>query len=355
MKIAHFIYDHVNNPWVGGGGAVRVMEINKRLAKLGHSVTIVSGNFPGAKSVTDRNLNVIFVGKSYNYFLSTFSYAYESYRFLNRNVSKYDIVVEDFAPWNPVFSYTKQKNCAIILQIQNYIGLEILKKYYFCGIPFYLIELLYPKLFSNIIVLSEQLNRRWQIEGKVIAQGIKLLSVSCELGDYVGYLGRFDIQQKGLDLLVKAASQLKSIEIRIAGDGRDRQHLIRLASGRDNITLVGWVSGLEKDYFISRMRFLVLPSRFEGQGIVALEAAAMGKPVVVSDIPELKYVVDNGFGISFRKGDSEDLAEKIRYLWDRPDLIREMGERGRRYASQFTWDRIADEYERYLYQVLNQR
>ncbi len=91
-----------------------------------------------------------------------------------------------------------------------------------------------------------------------------------------------------------------------------------------------------------------MPSRFEGQGIVALEVAALGKPLIVSDIPELRYVVENGFGISFRSGDVKSLKQAIEYMLSNETLIIEMGKKGRQYARQFTWDRIAEEYERYL-------
>ncbi|MCS7216049.1 MAG: glycosyltransferase, partial [Thermodesulfovibrio sp.] len=88
------------------------------------------------------------------------------------------------------------------------------------------------------------------------------------------------------------------------------------------------------------------------QGIVALEAAALGKPLIVSDIPELRYVTENGFGISFRSEDSKYLRQAIEYLLKNENLIEEMGQRGRKYAAQFTWDKIAEEYEKYLYEVL---
>lgn len=94
-----------------------------------------------------------------------------------------------------------------------------------------------------------------------------------------------------------------------------------------------------------------MPSRFEGQGIVALEAAALGKPLIVSDIPELYYVVENGFGICFKKDDPEDLAKKIKFLWDNPKLTAAMGKKGRQFAQNFTWEQIAKTYEEYLLQT----
>jgi glycosyltransferase involved in cell wall biosynthesis len=95
----------------------------------------------------------------------------------------------------------------------------------------------------------------------------------------------------------------------------------------------------------------VMPSRYEGQPVTTLEAAAFGKPIIVSDIPELGYVVDAGFGLSFRTGDAEDLARKIDYLMANEQLRQEMGRRAKEYARHFTWDRVADQYERFLMDV----
>ena len=49
MKILHFAYDHINNYWFGGGGAVRVYEIYKRLSEKGYKITVVSSGFPKAE------------------------------------------------------------------------------------------------------------------------------------------------------------------------------------------------------------------------------------------------------------------------------------------------------------------
>ena len=52
MKICHLIYDDVNNPWLGGGGAVRAWEIYRRLA-ADHEITLVTGKFPGGGDESD--------------------------------------------------------------------------------------------------------------------------------------------------------------------------------------------------------------------------------------------------------------------------------------------------------------
>jgi len=79
----------------------------------------------------------------------------------------------------------------------------------------------------------------------------------------------------------------------------------------------GHISKLEKIYCSQKSW-----TRFEGQPVVTLEAAALGKAVIVSDIPELKYTVGNKFGISFKKEDWRDLSTKIEYLWQNKEMIK---------------------------------
>ena len=61
--------------------------------------------------------------------------------------------------------------------------------------------------------------------------------------------------------------------------------------------------------------------------MILLEAMLTAKPVIASRIGGIPEIVDDGVtGLLFEPGDSKGLSEKIRYLWDRPDLCRKMGQ-----------------------------
>lgn len=355
MKILHLIYDHINNPWVGGGGAVRCYELNKRLAEKGHDITVISGKYPSAKDYSEGDLKFKFLGTDKSYKLSVFSYAFESIKYLKNHAKEYDIVIEDFAPWNPIFSFLFSKKT--VLQLHHKEGKQILKRYGLFGLPFYLIENFYPRIYKSIMCVSETSIRKFNVEGKVIPNGIneKLLEEDIKLGSYIGFIGRIDIFNKGLDVLLKAFQNIE-FPLKIAGKGKDESKLKNLINARElnnKIEILGFLNDQEKVNFIRNTKFIVMPSRYEGQGIVALEAAAMGKPLIVSDIPELSYVVENGFGLSFKSENPEDLKDKIITLWKNEDMILQMGKKAIEYAKNFTWDKLAIEYEKFLLEIVN--
>lgn len=352
MKILHLIYDHASNPWVGGGGAVRARELSERLAKRGHEVTMVCGMFPGADDYKEAGIAYRFAGCGRNYLMSTFSYALSAARFVRRHAGPFDVVVEDFAPWNPVFSPLLTRK-PVVLHVNHREGLNIIKRWLFAGIPFYLIEAVYPGLFRHVTALSAATRKKIKTPSAfVLPAGIGEDALSREgqavrEEGFLLFVGRVEINNKGLDTLVGALGLIEGARLVIAGRGRDEERLRLMARGLD-VDFRGFVDDAEKDSLLERAALLVLPSRFEGWGIVVLEAAARGKPVVVSDIPELSYAVEAGFGLSFRKGDARDLAQKIESLLGDPSLREEMGGRARRYAGEFTWDRVAGDYERFL-------
>lgn len=360
MKILHLIYDHINNPWVGGGGAVRVYEICKRLSAGGHEVTVLSGRFPGARDYQEQGLCYKFVGNEKNYILSTFSYAFKAARFVKKYGDQFDIIVEDFAPWNPVFSSFLTKR-PVVLHVNHKEGWNIIKRRSIPGIPFFLIEVFYPRFFHNITALSAETRRKInRSDAVIVPPGIDsaLLDGLAPSGDsdaednYILYIGRLHIRNKGLDTLLYAMRGIDS-KLLLIGKGKDEDMLKKMARelALKNLEFLGFIREDEKIKLLRKTKLFVLPSRFEGWGIVVLEAAACGIPVVVSDIPELHYAVEAGFGQSFRTGDSGDLAGKIQNLIENTELRREMGLKARLYAQQFTWDSIATTYEKFLLKV----
>lgn len=335
---------------------MRAWEIYKRLAPR-HEITIISGRYPGVEDYTREGIRFHFEGSSKdNYILSTFCYAASAFRFLRKNGGDADVVVEDFAPWNPVFPGFAVKKPAI-LHVNHREGAGVLKRWYFLpGVPFYLIEKFYPLLFENVTALSEETRKKFGVNAQILPAGIdeKLIVDSpAEKQAFLFFAGRLHIKNKGLDTLLQAMRLLPSEKLIIAGRGPDEEKLKRVQKelGLANVEFAGFVDEEKKMELMRRAKLFVLPSRFEGYGIVLLESAACGTPAVVSDIPELGFAVREGFALSSRTGDPEDLAGKINLLLSDKGAREEMGARGRSYARNYSWDRISAGYEGYLSKI----
>jgi glycosyltransferase involved in cell wall biosynthesis len=346
MRILHFIYDHPANIWVGGGGARRAELIGCGLAERGHFVRLVCGRYPGARDYARGNLSVTFIGSSRGYVLSTLTYALAGWRLARREARAYDLLIEDFAPWNPLFTYRIGERPAMV-QVQNRLGRQILRRYPLIGLLFYAIEHHYPQRFAHAVVINQALNDSLGLNGEVISMGIdeELLGMPAVEGDYVAFLGRLDFYQKGLDLLLRAA-RLTRLPLRIAGDGPGRRRLQGLLPSVPSVIWVGHLEGQAKIEFLRQARFVVVPSRFEGQNLVVLEAAALGKALLVSDVPELAYAVRQGFAVSFRAGVWQELADRLQELWNRAALRQSLAQRARPSVKDLTWSRITDQFER---------
>lgn len=98
---------------------------------------------------------------------------------------------------------------------------------------------------------------------------------------------------------------------------------------------------------LRRAAFTVAPSLLpESFGIVALEAAAAGKPVIASDIGGLRdIVVDGETGFLVEPGQVQSLREALTVLSGDPDLRERMGEAGRRRARVFSADAVVPAFE----------
>ena len=106
------------------------------------------------------------------------------------------------------------------------------------------------------------------------------------------FLGRLDVQHKGLDLLLEAFARLarecRNVHLVLAGPdeggGVARINLLAQQYGvNDSVTLTGLISGQDKLAALQGADAFVLPSRFEGLSIAILEALYVGLPMLVTD------------------------------------------------------------------------
>jgi glycosyltransferase involved in cell wall biosynthesis len=88
--------------------------------------------------------------------------------------------------------------------------------------------------------------------------------------------------EKNIDRIIDAARELPEIDFLIGGDGPLRRNLEASAAGLKNVTFSGWLSREALVELIDRSSLLLLPSKIETFGSVALEAMARGRPALVS-------------------------------------------------------------------------
>lgn len=128
-------------------------------------------------------------------------------------------------------------------------------------------------------------------------------------------IGRFTPLHKGIDLLIEAfhlfAQKNNDWNLDIIGEGIEEHKYKSLISKYklgDRITIHPFTNQIQ-DYY-SNAQVYVLSSRWEGMPLVLVEAMSHGLPIVTSDLPVCKEIMGD-FGLYFRNGDIQDLANKL--------------------------------------------
>lgn len=126
-------------------------------------------------------------------------------------------------------------------------------------------------------------------------------------------IGRFSRLHKGFDLLIEAfnlfAKNNQEWKLDIVGEGIEEatyRQLIKQYHLEDRITIHPFTSQIQQYY--SDAQVYVLSSRWEGMPLVLMEAMAHGLPVISSDLPVSKEIMDD-FGFYFKNGDIAGLAQ----------------------------------------------
>lgn len=164
------------------------------------------------------------------------------------------------------------------------------------------------------------------------------------------FLGRLDVSQKGLDLLLPAFArlhhELPNTHLILAGPDEDGgllllQRLAEQLGVGDGVTFTGLVSGSQKLAILGDADVFVLPSRFEGGSVALLEALYAGLPVLVSDrVGMWRDIADARAGLTVSP-DIEAIYKGLRALAQTETRQALRGQGTAMVRRAYTWDRIA--------------
>lgn len=164
-------------------------------------------------------------------------------------------------------------------------------------------------------------------------------------------LGRLQ-PRKGQDMVIRALpcilQRFPEVRYLIAGTGEDGDRLRRLAGElrvSDHVVFAGAVPDAERAAYYAACDVFIMPNRqigpdIEGFGIVFLEAAAAGKPVIGGKSGGTgEAIVDGETGLRVDGTDANEIARAVVALLSDPVKARTLGENGRRrVVAEFTWE-----------------
>lgn len=354
---------HKRIPSREGGIEVVVEELSTRMVKLGHKVTCfnrsghhVSGSVFDTKKMDHYKgvrLKTVFTinRKGYAAMTSSVSAAVKA------AFGKYDVVhIHAEGPaamcWLP-----KLFGKRVIVTIH---GLDHQRAKWGKFARYYIMkgEKNAVKYADEIIVLSRGVQKYfYDTYGRktvYIPNGVNIKPVrpadkitekwGLDKGGYILYLGRI-VPEKGAHYLIKAFKKIKTDKkLVIAGGSSDSNgymdKLKSLAAGDERIIFTDFVQGRLKHELYSNAYIYCLPSDLEGMPLSLLEAMSYGNCCLTSDIDECTEVVGDK-AAAFKKGDVDDLREKLQGLIDDSKTVEKYMETAADYIlEKYNWDDV---------------
>ncbi len=355
MNIIFSTYDSLGNPHYGGGGAVAIHAVAKRLAQQ-HKVTIYTYKFPSSTNqfidgVLYKRIGLAWLTPKLGQLLFQFLLPWHVMR------ANFDMWFESFTP--PFASaflpfFTRKP----VVGITHFLDAEEKSKEY--HLPFTWIQNLGIPRYKYIITLTNSQKKKIQ---KISPRtGVAIIPNATDIvparqvltkpGNYILYIGRIEIAQKGLDLLLQSFEKVitkQKLQLYIAGSGSDVDEkklveLIRERHLQNSIKILGRVEGKKKTDLIRNAQCLVVPSRFEGQSLTIIESIVLGTPIVCFDIEGMKWLVQ-AISLKAKPFDIDTFATHILKVTSSPSLRKKMSAAALLKAKEYSWDVIGDAYE----------
>lgn len=160
------------------------------------------------------------------------------------------------------------------------------------------------------------------------------------------------VKNKGFADVIRAVSLVLDKKLLIIGDGPQKENLEKLARKlgvSSRVTFAGWLKE-QKDVYkkLQSAKIFVMNSFSEGGPRVALEAMALGLPVISTRVGVMTDVIRDGGNGIFTSGKPNDLADKIKKLLGYPALRENMGNEARKILDRFKREELIEKYAEFL-------
>ncbi|WP_055604262.1 glycosyltransferase family 4 protein, partial [Streptomyces aureus] len=357
------VYDDAENPACRDGGALAIGKVARRLAE-DFRVTVVTAGGSGGSG--ERNgiryvrLPVRRAGPRAGraLFLALLP-------FLARRI-RHDLWLESFSPPFSTSLLPLTTGAPVVGIDQGRRAEALWRRYH---VPFFLVERLGLRCYRHIVVTNaadgsvvRRLSPRADVQ--VIANGVEqhlLDETRLGTGRFILFLGRIDVWRQGLDLLFEAYERAAPpLELLLVGTGTpaEERGLAALVTAHNlgrpepRVVWVGQADEERRRQLLLDSAFLVMPSRHETFGLVALEGMSYGKPVLHFDLPALRWMRGGG-DVAVPPFDVPGFAARMNELATDPELRRRLGRRSGLAAQHYTWDQMTGGYLALAHRLLD--
>lgn len=358
MHIIFFDLDDIRNPLLGAGQARATVEVGKRLVTKGHTVTVYCSKYPGSKDRVEHGLRYIHIGiGSHSIKLNNAFYLFAAPLYSRK--AHGDIIVECFTSPTSTLMIPLFTRIPVVALPTSFDAERHSKLYHLpftwiekFGAQFYKYFMAYTQLY-----LDKMRTYNPTIDARIIPEGVgsEFFSIKQKKSKYILSLGRIDIDQKGLDLLLESYAKIKNkrYPLLIAGKGNDEKAIRKLIHSYNlthYVTFVGSAFGKKKEMLLSEALFVAMPSRNEGFPLFSLEALASGLPLIVFDIPGFSWAKSEAV-IKAKPFDVNHYAKLLEANMNDALIVKRRA-MARPTAKPYTWDNVAMQFESYFTYIL---
>tara|TARA_B100000900_G_C20585704_1_gene719439 strand:+ start:417 stop:1499 length:1083 start_codon:yes stop_codon:yes gene_type:complete len=188
---------------------------------------------------------------------------------------------------------------------------------------------------------------------KVIYNGSRKFKYSYKVNKYKNKLRIISIGsltfQKGFDISIKAVNLCRNIieQYNIYGEGKERkklENLIKELKLTNIVKIHGFENEIDKKDLNSNLA--LIPSRWEGFGLVAVEILSAGIPIIANNVNGLNEVLNNcSAAFLINELNEESLSKKIYFYYSRLDSFESLPNKAINHSLSFAFEKMFNEYE----------